>query len=216
MSGNPCIPLFPNRPTCHNYNLSETRFSKFPLSCDGCTTNCQQNPILFCYPLTVSLEMPIEFFTKWRILFCTPSGERHLFRISCYSRKAFSHSSCTWQGFYCWGLCIFYWFGWSLPTARFEWVVAELDFLSHHICLQPDIIHLCCQVSSFNTSARGSSGNQMRTSKSPHCSKNDYIRWKNCQARDFTINGSVCFYTITGFHTACCGICIFWSQVCAG
>uniref|UniRef100_A0ACD5UXE4 Uncharacterized protein n=1 Tax=Avena sativa TaxID=4498 RepID=A0ACD5UXE4_AVESA len=45
------------------------------------------------------------------------------------------------------------------------------------------------EVSSFNTYARGSSGNQMNTSKSPHCSKNDYIRWKNCQGRDFTING---------------------------
>ncbi|KAF0894830.1 hypothetical protein E2562_003714 [Oryza meyeriana var. granulata] len=45
------------------------------------------------------------------------------------------------------------------------------------------------QVSSFNTYARGSTGNQIYTSKSPHCSKNDYIRWKNCQGRDFTING---------------------------
>jgi hypothetical protein len=48
----------------------------------------------------------------------------------------------------------------------------------------------------------------MHTSKSPHCSKNDYIRWKNCQGRDFTINGSVRLYMITGFHTACCGIYI--------
>ncbi|KAE8813236.1 hypothetical protein D1007_09627 [Hordeum vulgare] len=45
------------------------------------------------------------------------------------------------------------------------------------------------EVSSFNTYVRGSSGNQMPASKSPHCSKNDYLRWKNCQGRDFTING---------------------------
>uniref|UniRef100_A0A0E0D158 Poly A polymerase head domain-containing protein n=1 Tax=Oryza meridionalis TaxID=40149 RepID=A0A0E0D158_9ORYZ len=45
------------------------------------------------------------------------------------------------------------------------------------------------EVSSFNTYARGSSSNQIYTSKSPHCSQNDYIRWKNCQGRDFTING---------------------------
>lgn len=45
------------------------------------------------------------------------------------------------------------------------------------------------EVSSFNTYARGSTSNQIYTSKSPHCSKNDYIRWKNCQGRDFTING---------------------------
>ncbi|XP_006652226.2 poly(A) polymerase I-like isoform X1 [Oryza brachyantha] len=45
------------------------------------------------------------------------------------------------------------------------------------------------EVSSFNTYARGSTSNQIYTSKSPHCSKNDYMRWKNCQGRDFTING---------------------------
>ncbi|KAL5216519.1 hypothetical protein ABZP36_007920 [Zizania latifolia] len=45
------------------------------------------------------------------------------------------------------------------------------------------------EVSSFKTYARGSNSNQIYTLKSPHCSKNDYVRWKNCQGRDFTING---------------------------
>ncbi|GJN03093.1 hypothetical protein PR202_ga20502 [Eleusine coracana subsp. coracana] len=45
------------------------------------------------------------------------------------------------------------------------------------------------EVSSFNTSARGSSVSQIYSAKSQNCSKNDYIRWKNCQRRDFTING---------------------------
>lgn len=45
------------------------------------------------------------------------------------------------------------------------------------------------EVSSFNTCARGSSGSQIYNSKSQNCSKNDFVRWKNCQRRDFTING---------------------------
>ncbi|KAK3142754.1 hypothetical protein QOZ80_4BG0351000 [Eleusine coracana subsp. coracana] len=45
------------------------------------------------------------------------------------------------------------------------------------------------EVSSFNTSARGSSVSQIYSAKSQNCSKNDYIRWKNCQRRDFTVNG---------------------------
>ncbi|KAF8715409.1 hypothetical protein HU200_027055 [Digitaria exilis] len=45
------------------------------------------------------------------------------------------------------------------------------------------------EVSSFHTCARGSSGSQLYSSKSQSCSKNDFVRWKNCQGRDFTING---------------------------
>ncbi|WVZ85398.1 hypothetical protein U9M48_032334 [Paspalum notatum var. saurae] len=45
------------------------------------------------------------------------------------------------------------------------------------------------EVSSFHTCAKGSSGNQIYSSKNQNCSKNDFVRWKNCQRRDFTING---------------------------
>ncbi|PUZ46906.1 hypothetical protein GQ55_7G120800 [Panicum hallii var. hallii] len=45
------------------------------------------------------------------------------------------------------------------------------------------------EVSSFNTCARGSSGSPIYNSKSQNCSKNDFVRWRNCQGRDFTING---------------------------
>jgi len=45
------------------------------------------------------------------------------------------------------------------------------------------------EVSSFSTCARGSSRNPIYNSKSQNCSKNDFVRWKNCQGRDFTING---------------------------
>ncbi|KAL6843462.1 hypothetical protein ACP4OV_026784 [Aristida adscensionis] len=45
------------------------------------------------------------------------------------------------------------------------------------------------EVSSFNTYAKGSTGSQIYSSKSQNCSKNDFVRWKNCQGRDFTING---------------------------
>ncbi|KAF8667271.1 hypothetical protein HU200_052940 [Digitaria exilis] len=45
------------------------------------------------------------------------------------------------------------------------------------------------EVSSFHTCARGSGGSQLYSSKSQSCSKNDFVRWKNCQGRDFTING---------------------------
>ncbi|CAD6263924.1 unnamed protein product [Miscanthus lutarioriparius] len=45
------------------------------------------------------------------------------------------------------------------------------------------------EVSSFYTSAKGSIGSQIYNSKSQNCSKNDFVRWKNCQGRDFTING---------------------------
>ncbi|KAL6650694.1 hypothetical protein ACP70R_009619 [Stipagrostis hirtigluma subsp. patula] len=45
------------------------------------------------------------------------------------------------------------------------------------------------EVSSFNTYAKGSNSSQIYSSKSQNCSKNDFVRWKNCQGRDFTING---------------------------
>ncbi|KAJ1270739.1 hypothetical protein BS78_06G074400 [Paspalum vaginatum] len=45
------------------------------------------------------------------------------------------------------------------------------------------------EVSSFHTCAKGSGGSQIYSSKSQNCSKNDFVRWKNCQGRDFTING---------------------------
>lgn len=74
------------------------------------------------------------------------------------------------------------------------------------------LVSSCWQVSSFNTYARGSTSNQIYTSKSPHCSKNDYIRWKNCQGRDFTINGLVylSFLMISAGHIA--GSSVYFSQ----
>ncbi|KAL8160103.1 hypothetical protein V2J09_001640 [Rumex salicifolius] len=46
------------------------------------------------------------------------------------------------------------------------------------------------EVSSFSTVGRNSSKYlKSFSAKAPHCSKLDYIRWKNCLQRDFTING---------------------------
>ncbi|CAA6667834.1 unnamed protein product [Spirodela intermedia] len=45
------------------------------------------------------------------------------------------------------------------------------------------------EVSSFSTSARKSYRSPTILRKPPDCSDRDYVRWRNCLARDFTING---------------------------
>lgn len=51
--------------------------------------------------------------------------------------------------------------------------------------------HIIVEVSSFSTTSRKRSNSSLSTSvrKPPDCDGCDYRRWKNCLARDFTING---------------------------
>lgn len=48
------------------------------------------------------------------------------------------------------------------------------------------------QVSSFSTSARNSGrGLTYELGKPAGCDKKDFVRWRNCLQRDFTINGLI-------------------------
>ncbi|XP_072958449.1 uncharacterized protein [Typha angustifolia] len=45
------------------------------------------------------------------------------------------------------------------------------------------------EVSSFNTVVRKPSNDMVYFARRPNCDEHDYVRWRNCLGRDFTING---------------------------
>lgn len=157
------------------------------------------------------------------IIILNSAGERHFLRISGYSRKAFPHMPCTWEQFYRWGSCNFLPIVNLAPPAQHRpivvsYILPNCKLHCWHLLNQIFLLHWSgqlaryiwspyLQVSSFNTCARGSSGSQIYNLKSQNCSKSDFIRWKNCQGRDFTINGLVLLYFHQMLRIPYCRLC---------
>lgn len=133
-------------------------------------------------PFYNELNLASQIFKYW-IIACVCIGTESISPLSnCW--KTISHMSCL-----CW---------WYYHRGLFNISLILHFFLSLFLHLSLKFIKLYpkswwsfsrLQVSSFSTSARTGKAPIKNLRKPAGCDERDYIRWKNCLQRDFTVNG---------------------------
>lgn len=107
------------------------------------------------------------------------------------SREEVSYMPCAHRWYHCWGLILFLSVN-DLTSYNCFWcVLHQFGILWFHAFNINLLLSLKYQVSSFSTSNRPFDRQLTSAAieKPMNCEEIDFVRWKNCLQRDFTING---------------------------